>query len=293
MNKTTESVVNCRNFCGEAPVWIHKDHQLYWVDTGRKECHRMNTMNNVHSTIPMDDLPQALGRTDSDGWICPMEKRVVLLNDSFQIVKDLGSPLSADSPLLIGDGTCGPDGCYYFGVYHPEDLTSKEGAVYKVNHNLTFEKIIPEMALPNGMAFNKEGNKFFLTEMFGNCIWTFDFNQESSEFSNKRLFTEIPEAEGYPDGLILDDEGGVWSAHWQGSRVTRYTPDGKVERIIKVPVPTATCMAFGSDDSLYITTAIKGCSEEQLKAYPDAGNLFRVKTDFRGYPEREFVELKS
>lgn len=290
MKTTAASIVQSANFCGEAPIWNKKTKQLFWVDTGRKECRMLNTGSNESSTITMEGIPQALGMLQSGGWICPMEDRVVLLDKDFAQVKDLGSPLPEGTPLLLGDGTTGPDGLYYFGVYDPEDLSSKEGAVYRVNSDLNFELVIPEMALPNGMAFNKEGDKYYLTEMFGNCIWSYDFSKETGQFTNKSLFASIPEEDGYPDGLIMDNKGGVWSAHWQGFRITRYNPDGKIETVIKLPVPTATCMAFGDNGGLYITTATKGCSDEQLKEYPESGNLFYTETRYKGFQEREFIE---
>lgn len=290
MKKNAISIVSCKNFCGEAPIWIEESKQLFWVDTGRNECHKLDCRSGSSAIIKMDGLPQALGKREKGGWICPMENRVVLLNNDFQIEKDLGTPLPSDSPLLIGDGTSGPDGRFYFGVYHPENLTSTEGAVYRVNHDLSFELVITGMALPNGMAFNKEGNKYYLTEMFGNCIWSFDFNKDTGKFSNKTLFTSIPEKDGYPDGLIMDKEGGVWSAHWQGFRVTRYNSDSSIDRIINVPVPTATCMTFAEKGALYITTATKGNSDEQAKEYPEAGNLFTVQTEFTALSERSFKE---
>jgi xylono-1,5-lactonase len=100
----------------------------------------------------------------------------------------------------------------------------------------------------------------------------------------------VPAAEGYPDGLVVDDEGFLWSGHWQGFRVTRYDPDGAKVLHIDIPVPTATCMAFGGTDldQLYVTTARKGLSPEQLSAYPAAGDLFRVSPGVRGRIEYQF-----
>lgn len=194
-------------------------------------------------------------------------------------------------PLLLGDGTVGPDGCFYFGAYDPEILDSPEGCVFRVNRDLSFEKVLSGFALPNGMAFSPEGDRFYLTEMFARKIWRFTFDAENGNFSRKSLFAELPEEKGYPDGLILDAQGGVYSAHWQGFRVTRYNPDGTVAAEIEVPVPTATCMALGGPElkTLYITTARKGNSEEQERSYPEAGDLFRTEVEVPGLPEREFL----
>jgi sugar lactone lactonase YvrE len=119
----------------------------------------------------------------------------------------------------------------------------------------------------------------------------YDFDARSGSVTGRRTLVTVPESEGYPDGLIVDDEGFLWSGHWQGFRVTRYDPDGKKSRHIVVPVPTATCMAFGGPDldRLYITTGKKGLTGEQIAAYPSAGDLFMVRPGVRGRVEHEFA----
>ena len=56
------------------------------------------------------------------------------------------------------------------------------------------------------------------------------------------------EGVGAPDGLTVDSEGCVWSVHWDGWCITRYDPDGNVERVINMPVPRPTSCAFGGPD---------------------------------------------
>ena len=89
----------------------------------------------------------------------------------------------------------------------------------------------------------------------------------------------------------MDAEGYLWSGHWQGFRVTRYDPDGRKERIIEVPVPTATCMAFGGKalDTLYITTGKKGLTPEQITKFPLAGDVFAIEPGITGRLEPEFA----
>ena len=96
---------------------------------------------------------------------------------------------------------------------------------------------------------------------------------------------------GYPDGVIVDCEGYVWVAHWAGYRVTRFDPKGRADTIIEMPVPTATCMAFGGDalDELYITTARKGLSETELAASPASGDLYAVPLKVKGVVEGSFT----
>jgi sugar lactone lactonase YvrE len=98
-----------------------------------------------------------------------------------------------------------------------------------------------------------------------------------------------------PDGLIVDGEGCVWSAHWAGWKLTRYDPAGRIEREVRFPVQHVICCAFGGEhlDELYVTTAWYGLSEEEKKKQPQAGDLFRKKWISRGWRSRVLWDRSS
>ena len=87
--------------------------------------------------------------------------------------------------------------------------------------------------------------------------------------------------------MTVDAEGFLWVAHWGGSQVSRYDPDGGIESVVSMPVPNVTSVAFAGPDltTLYITTAREGMTTEQLAAAPEAGDLYRLETEFRGQLE--------
>ncbi len=93
-----------------------------------------------------------------------------------------------------------------------------------------------------------------------------------------------------PDGLIVDAAGFIWNGHWAGSKLTRYDPEGKIEREIRFPVDHVISFAFGGDDlnELYVTSAWWGFSDEERQAKPWAGDLFLVETDVQGLVEPLF-----
>jgi len=89
----------------------------------------------------------------------------------------------------------------------------------------------------------------------------------------------------------VDSEGFIWSAHWDGWRITRYDPDGKAERVIPLPVGRPTSCAFGGPElnQLYITSAWTGLSEADRKEQPLAGNLLLIQTDAVGQQENMYL----
>ena len=99
------------------------------------------------------------------------------------------------------------------------------------------------------------------------------------------------EPPGFPDGATVDAEGFLWSAQFKASRVVRYAPDGRVDRVVEMPVDKPTAVAFGGPalDTLYITSASQHMSAADVAAQPLAGALFALKPGVRGLPEPRFA----
>jgi len=93
-----------------------------------------------------------------------------------------------------------------------------------------------------------------------------------------------------PDGACVDSQGYVWNAIFGGGRVVRYAPSGAVDRVIQLPVGNPTCVCLGGPDlkTLFITTATRFLTREQLRAQPWSGSLLAIDVDVPGIAERRF-----
>ncbi|MBF0379961.1 MAG: SMP-30/gluconolactonase/LRE family protein [Magnetococcales bacterium] len=260
---------------GEGPVWAQNQRVLYWldiknnrvfcfhVDSGKKES------QNVESLISC----LALGRngglvaatTDGVGYFDFATGKVAIKN-SFTTEPANNRP---------NDGKCDPWGNLWLGSM--DDGESKAtGNLYRIAGDGSMEQILNGVVICNGLGWSPDGTTFYFTDSVNRQILAFDHDPHGEPLQNRRVFAQIDQEHGYPDGLAVDIEGGVWSAHWDGWRVTRYTPSGGVDRIIKMPVPRPTSCAFGGDDlmDLYITSASIGLDKQQLAQAPLSGSLF-------------------
>jgi D-xylonolactonase len=96
----------------------------------------------------------------------------------------------------------------------------------------------------------------------------------------QRELLRFAENDGYPDGMTLDAESGLWVAHWDGGRVSRFAADGSRLDSIRLPVAQVTSCAFGGADlrTLFITTA----GGSGLPGEGPAGGLFAIRTAVSG-----------
>ena len=91
--------------------------------------------------------------------------------------------------------------------------------------------------------------------------------------------------------MTIDCNDNLWVAQWGGGGVYCYNPyTGDLLTKIVVPAPHVASCAFGGDklDTLYITTARAGLSEEQLEEYPLSGSVFCCKPGAKGMPANYF-----
>ena len=116
-----------------------------------------------------------------------------------------------------------------------------------------------------------------------------DFDYESGTIANRRNFAQAER--GYPDGSTVDAEGYLWSCRWEGQCVIRFSPEGKVDQVVEVPVKRVTSCTFGGAnlDTLYITTARWDMNKTELQDNPTAGSLFAVNPGVKGLPDARFA----
>jgi len=164
------------------------------------------------------------------------------------------------------------------------------GCLYRLDPDLKATCMQAGLICSNGLGWSPDDRVFYFTESFRYCISAYDFDAKTGHISNRRRFASVEDSDGFPDGLTVDAEGFVWSAHCSVGRVVRYSPAGTIDRVIELPVTRPTSCMFGGDnlDVLYITTARETLTPEQIAQAPLSGSLFATKPGVRGLPEPSF-----
>ncbi|HEX6833105.1 MAG TPA: SMP-30/gluconolactonase/LRE family protein, partial [Rudaea sp.] len=183
--------------------------------------------------------------------------------------------------IRINDGCCHPDGAFWFGTMDLEERRPV-GDFYRLGPDGACERLAVSFTITNGPAFSPAGDVGYFVDTVGRRILR--SAMRDGKPAGFDLFAQIPEGDGFPDGLAVDAEGGVWCSHWGGARVTRFDTQARITDIVRLPVENVTKCAFGGKhlDRLFITTARKGLDERALAAQPLAGGLFEIALDHRG-----------
>jgi len=286
-----EHLLAVKNELADSPLWVPAEQALYWVDIEGNCIYRFDPATGEYQTFQVDMDVTALEQRASGGWITATKTGLAFWESRTNTFTFIGDP-EADTPhVRFNDGVICRQGRFLIGTINEQLFESPDGSLYCLDPDGLIRKLDTGFAVANGMALSPDGRTLYVVNMFCSLIYAYDYDPAAGAVANRRTFVHMPREAGLPDGLTVDSEGFVWAAHWDGWRITRYDPSGKIEREIRVPVQNVTSVAFGGEnlDELYITTAWFGLSEAQRKEQPLAGDLFRLKTDIKGLAEPAFA----
>jgi sugar lactone lactonase YvrE len=212
-------------------------------------------------------------------------ERGFVLEDAKGTLTHLGE-LWSDSNVRMNEGGCDPDGRFYCGSMAYDERPGA-GALYRLDPDGSVHVVLENVTISNGLEWSPDGSKAYYNDTPTQRIDVFDYDGESG-LTGRRPFAEIPVEAGGPDGLTVDEEGGVWVALYGGGAVRRYTPDGVLDDVIEVAAKQVTACTFGGQDhsQLFITTSREGLGGGED---PLAGSLFQSDVGVPGLPVREFA----
>lgn len=281
---------------GENALWIAQEQRLYWLDLNGPAVHVFNPDKRENHTLALS-LPKRIGclvQRSEGGFLLATGGGIYAL-DPASLNLDPFIDLPGDPAVVcFNDGKIDRQGRFWIGTSHRAE-EKPLGALYRIDSDGSIHVTDRGFIVSNGPAFSPDGRLLYFADTFARTIYVYDLNPDTGSLANRRVFARLAPGHGYPDGLTVDAEGFIWSAHWDGWRVTRYAPDGAIDCVIELPVPKATSCCFGGKDmsTLFITTASVGLDEAALAQAPLAGSLFAVATPFRGLGEPAFAGSRT
>ena len=283
-------VVDCQNTLGEGPIWSVDEQKLYWVDIEKSELQRYDPATKDTEVWKTPERVGSFAFREQGGLLVAFESGLDFWDfksGQTQRIQNFESDLAT---TRTNDGRCDRQGRFIVGGINEADNGDPISNVYRLDPDLNLYRIISNVNCANSTCFSPDGTIMYFADTPTGQIWAYDYHVDSGEVANRRVFADFSNQPGMPDGSIVDAEGFLWNAQWNGYRVVRYRPDGSVDRIVDMPVMNPTCVAFGGKelDVLYVTTARYLMKPEQIEAEPLSGGLFAVKVDVKGLNEPKF-----
>ena len=275
---------------GEGPCWHAGENVLYWVDIWGKSLHCFDPASGNDRQWDMGEMVGTVAPRKRGGLILGLERGFAFFDPATETLEHLPR-LEDDSITRFNDGKCDPSGRFWCGSMDQNEEKSI-GTLYRFDANHQVQPFVTDIGISNGLGWNPDKTVMYFIDSPTKSVFAFDYDSSTGDITNRRVAFKLSDEDGWPDGMTTDAEGMIWLAEWAGSRVCRRNPKtGEILTQIDVPAPHTSACCFGGADmsELYITTARKGMTDEQLKQFPEAGNLFRIKTDVTGSPTYDFA----
>ncbi|WP_027015612.1 SMP-30/gluconolactonase/LRE family protein [Comamonas composti] len=298
-----ELVLDARCATGESPVWRGAEQSLYWTDIPRGVLHRWQAGRRRQTRW---QAPQMLACMAAWGdrpgcWVAGLEDGLYRLSHALESDAVLQAcrlaPVQHAMPdMRFNDGRCDRQGRFLAGTTLKHMAAAQAvGKVYRFGAQEHADGRCTDLELgplivPNGMAFSPDGRVMYLSDSHPQvqAIWAFDYDTDSGVPSRRRLFVDMKPLPGRPDGAAMDSSGCYWICGNDAGLVHRFTPQGRLDCSLSVPVKKPAMCAFGGPDLdvLYVTSI--RTDDMDLSEQPLAGGVFALRPGVSGMAEPEF-----
>ncbi|MFF8590401.1 SMP-30/gluconolactonase/LRE family protein [Streptomyces sp. NPDC015220] len=276
-----EVAVRAQAELGEGPTWDPAAGRLIWIDILSSRVHTYDPATG-HRTVRATGQHVGAAKPRAGGGL------VLNLRDGVGLLDPDGAFRWLHHDPVPGrrgnDAAVAPDGSLWAGTMRYDEALGG-GTLSRLTGDGTAETVLTGVTVSNGTGWSPDGRLMYYVDTPTRRIDVFDFDGERA--TGRRALAQVEEGAGYPDGLTVDAEGCVWVALWDGGAVRRYTPQGELDRVVRLPVPRATACAFGGPalTDLYITTARTGLTAP----HPLAGSVLVVPNAGEGLPQPSFA----
>lgn len=268
---------------GENPLWHALEQRLYWTDITRGRLFRYDPATGDHEQIYAGE--QVGGFTiQADGGLLLFMERGRIAKWHEGMLETVVDAIPGEEDGRFNDVIADPVGRVFCGTVSMP-VGARLGRLYRLDTDGTLQVVLEGVTVSNGMGFTPDRRHMYYTDSRPRRIYIFDYDENMGVLTHQRVWLQVPEEAGVPDGMTVDAQGHVWSARWDGSALYRYTPEGFQERRIDFPARKVSSVAFGGAElmDMYVTTALSGST--RAEEGPGAGGLFRLRLGFRGLPE--------
>ena len=292
INYTLVSEAQCET--GESPVWVAEESALYWLDIPVGKIYRWHASSDALSQWQMPEMVGSMAMCTHGGWIVAMETGIyqVQLNPhgacTHTKLADVEHPIQ---PMRFNDGRCDRQGRFLSGTMFNDTKAGKNvGSLYQFGNDRQLTRLMDGLIVPNGLAFSPDGRTMYLADTYTSrqTVWAFDYDVDTGTPHKQRVFVDMHQHLGRPDGAAIDADGCYWVCATDAGLVSRFTPEGKLDRSLAVPTAKPAMCAFGGNnlDTLFVTSLRRAGSSEEEDPY--AGRVFALQPSVKGLAEPMF-----
>jgi sugar lactone lactonase YvrE len=283
------------DFCGEGVLWDRDTQSVYWTDINRFLVHRHSLKDGAVKTWFFAEPVTCVMLTNrKDTLALSLGSGIVLWNPGGDEPQKALFTLPGWPFVRCNDAGIDPRGALWVGSMRnnvkedgaPFEAGGTDGVLYRVDGMGAASEWRRGVGISNTLLWSPDQSMFYFCDSLQNCIWSYEYDGGAGSIRGERSFFQGFKR-GSPDGSAIDTEGYIWNCRYGGGCIVRVAPDGKVDRVIEMPVSRPTNCTFGGPHGnvLYVTSA----SPEPGRWERFGGGLFALETNVTGMAENQFL----
>jgi L-arabinonolactonase len=288
---SVECVSERPDMLGESPVWDSHHQRLFWVDSFSKVIRCYRPAQKSFSEWAAPSMVGSVGLGPANTLVAG------LLDGIYQLNLDDGSfiPLMRPSPdepgTRFNDGKTDRFGRFLCGTMgiHADPL----GKLWRIERDGRVDVLETGVRISNTLCFSPDGRQMYFADSLERKIWAYPYGSRASDVGTRIDLIDTRPWESGPDGATVDAEGCIWVSLIQVGKIARFTPCGKLDRILDAPTDLPSSLAFGGPDlsTLFVTSIKDSGSGRAVSRHPHGGCLFAITgLGVQGIPETRFGE---
>lgn len=281
-----ELVLNARAGLAEGPVWDPETERLVWVEIPGGIVHFLDPASGRDRGIEVGQIVGAVAPRASGGLVLAVHDGFGMLDAESEEFR-LTAPVEQEQRnIRMNDGGCDPSGRFWAGTMKMDEVGEGKAALYRLDIDGAVTEVLDGVRVSNGIGWSPDGSHMYFVDTPTQSIDRFAFNADTGTLGERTSLVDIASAAGSPDGLAIDSDGCLWIAVWGSWTIRRYTPEGKLDAEVRLPVSTPSSCAFGGPnlDILYITTGSVSLNDKERAEQPWAGGIFACDVGVSGLP---------
>ena len=276
---------------GEGPVWDERDQVLWWTDINGRCLHCFDPSSGTDTSYPVPVRVGCFALREEGDFLLAAEHGFYTWSPENSEVRHIFDVEADRSDNRMNDGGCDRQGRMVVSSMSLAEPRQATGACWQIDNMMNFRLLEDGLHVGNGIAFSPDGTTMYLADTSVDTVWAYPYDTATGKPGERSLFIDTGKLAGKPDGATVDSEGGYWLAGVSGGQLYRFTPNGKLDLTIDLPIEKPTRPMFGGKDldEIYVTSIGEESSSASPGFSPQAGGIFVIKgTGFSGLPEPRF-----
>ncbi len=287
-----DCIVDAKAAVAETPIWDTREQVLWWVSIFEPSLNRYDPATRENRAFKMPAPIGSFALREKGGALVALKTGLHFFDPASGRLDFIVNP----DPLpehRLNEGKCDRSGTAFWvgSMKDPIEPHQNTSAFFRFSPNSRLKRKIEGIITANAMAFSPDNRTLYQGDSHPSVrsVFAWDHDASTGEISNRRLFLDTHGMDGRVDGCCIDAEGCYWAASIDSGTFKRFTPKGKLDMIVKIPVLWPTMPAFGGKDfdTIYFTSLKRSDGRESPSGLD--GGVFAMRVPgVKGLPETRF-----